>query len=306
VPYAGLSGSVSAQGESRGAVPFAVGDRIYCGGYISDEKPNGDIRIVGNPRQVSVQYLTNGDRAFINKGQDAGIQVGDKYQVIRPLGSFYHPFKNLKHRFLSTDKRGDKIGYYTEEVGFARVLAVQEKTSTIEFTEACSDIHLGDALVKFEKPVPPEQKPFKPLDTLSLANGKLTGQIIFARGSREQLGASDVVAIDLGQKAGVKVGDYFTIYRPVDSEHITKFRDDEVASNHIEGGSDRFRGNDRSILYPSIKREKIEKQYPPKKVFPRTVVGELVVTRVEGNTASAVITRTQGGEAFLGDNVELQ
>ena len=44
----------------------------------------------------------------------------------------------------------------------------------------------------------------------------------------------------------------------------------------------------------------------PGKVLPRTIVGELVITRVEGNTATAIVTRTQSGEAYVGDNIELQ
>jgi hypothetical protein len=52
-----------------------------------------------------------------------------------------------------------------------------------------------------------------------------------------------------------------------------------------------------SVKTPSIKRNRPE--------VPRKVVGELVVTRVEGRTATAVVTRV-AQEIHTGDAVEVQ
>lgn len=292
--------TTSAQEGSKPA-PIASGDRVYCAGFISDTKISYDTRIVGSPREDEGSFMYRGSRAFMNKGQGDGIQVGDTYQVIRPRGPFHHPFKNVK----SLSQKGELLGYFAEEVGFAKVVGVHEKTSSIQITESCGEIRLGDALVKYEKPQLPEQRAFTPLDPLAPSSGKSKGQIVTARGSREFLSASDVVIIDLGQKAGVNVGDYLTIFRENSSESIKRFRDDEVAFKNGQAGSERYRGNSYSINHPSIQKEKIRAEYP-NSTLPRTVVGELVVTRVEGNTAVAIIVRTQGGEVFVGDNVELQ
>ncbi len=296
---------VSAQEGGSKPVPVAVGDRIYCAGFISDTKINYDVRVIGSEKENERAFMVNGARVYMNKGKGDGIQIGDTYQIIRPRGPFYHPFKNAKVRFPSFEKRGELLGYFTEEVGFAKVVGLQDKTSTLEIVEACTEARLGDALIKYEKPQAPELKPYAKLDPLALPNGKTTGQIVTARAAREFLSVSDVVILDVGQKTGVKVGDYFTIFRENGSEAVKNFRDDEVAYKNGEGGSERYRGNKLSINHPSIQKEKIRKQYP-NKVLPRTLVGELVVTRVEGNTAVAVITRTQGGEVFVGDNVELE
>lgn len=291
---------VSAQEGSKPA-PIATGDKVYCAGFISDTKISYDTRIIGNPKEDEISFLYKGARAFMNKGQGDGIQVGDVYQILRPRGAFYHPFKNVN----SFSRRGELLGYFSEEVGFVKVIAVHEKTSTIQIVESCGEVRQGDALVKYEKPQLPDQRAYTPIDPLAPSSGKSTGQIVTARNAREVLSASDVVIIDLGQKAGVKVGDYFTIFRTNGSEPIKKIRDDEVAFKNGEGGSERYRGNSYSITHPSIQKEKIRAEYP-NSTLPRTVVGELVVTRVEGNTAVAIIVRTQGGEVFVGDNVELQ
>jgi hypothetical protein len=296
---------VSAQEGERRPIPIATGDRVYCAGFISDTKIAYDMRIIGSDREADRTIYTTGMRLFINKGRADGIQVGDSYQIIRPRGPFYHPFKNAKVSFPSFSRRGALLGYFTEEIGFVKVIALQEKTASIEVTEACSEVRFGDALVKYEKPQLPELKAYAPIDPLAPANDKTKGQIVGAKGTREFLSLSDIVILDVGQKAGIKVGDYFTIFRENGSEAIEKFRDDEVAFKNSEGGSDRYRGNSLSIEHPSIQKEKIRKEHP-NKTLPRTVVGELVVTRVEGNTAMAIITRNQGGEIFVGDNIEQQ
>lgn len=292
-------------GESRASNPIAVGDKVVFAGFISENQISNDVRIVGAEDEAFQQFLYRGERVYMNKGASKGAQVGELYSVIRPQGAFYHPFKNAYVRFPSFERRGDKLGFFNDEVGVARVIAVQSNTATLELVETYSLVRVGDVLQPYQKRGLPEQRAFKTLDPLAPPTGKTTGQIVLARTGREHLTSSDVVFIDLGDKAGVKIGDYFTIFRGQGSENINNFRDDETTPKRIENGSDRFRGGTYSILYPAKQKEQIDKEYPGK-VLPRTIVGELVVTRVEGTTAVAVITRTQGGEVLLGDQIELQ
>lgn len=294
---------VSAQEGTRGG-SVATGDRVYCGGFVSDSPVSGDIRIIGYPQQEERNFLGNGDYAYINRGSSQNIQVGETYQIVRPHGPFYHPFKNLKRHLPVFEKRGPLLGYFTDEIGFLKVIAVQEKTATVQITESCGESRLGDALIKYEKPSLPDVKGFTPINVLLQPNGKTTGQIVSARNNREFLSAADVVILDVGQKAGIKVGDYMTIFRATGSESVNNFRDDETAPKRTEM-SDRYRGNDTSMIYPSVKKEVIRKQYPSSQL-PRTIVGEMVITRVEGNTAVGIITRTQSTEVYVGDSVELQ
>jgi hypothetical protein len=290
-------------GEAHTPTPVAVGDRIYCAGFVSEQPIQADTRIVGSLNEVREYFLVNNAHVYMNKGKAQGVQVGEIYHIVRPVGPFYHPFKNRS--YTKSLSHGQKLGYMNEEYGFARVIAVQDNTATLEITEACAEARLGDALVKYDKPQIPEQRAFTPLDPLSVPTGKTTGQIIYARHDHEQLTASDVVILDIGEKAGVKVGDYFTIFREQGSDGINTYRDDETAPKRSNSDSDRFHGNPYSILHPSINKEVLTKKYPGK-VLPRTVVGELVVTRVEGTTATAIITRTQNGEVYVGDHAELQ
>ncbi|MEW6731550.1 MAG: hypothetical protein AB1489_09510 [Acidobacteriota bacterium] len=300
---------VAAQGGEglRTSTPIAVGEKVFCAGFVSETKVNPELRIIGALNGTKRIMLVRGERAYINQGSPQGIQVGQIFQIIRPLGTFRHPYKTSLH-FPTFTRRGEQLGYYVEEMGFARVVAVQDKTSTIEITESCSDIRLGDALVPYQKPDLPDQRPFVPLDQFAAPTGKTSGQIIYARSSREQLSNSDVVFIDIGQKAGVRVGDYFTIFREYDTDGVLlRYRDEELSQLRVNAGSDRYRGSEFSIIRASEgqRPQDINKQYP-RSYYPRKVVGELVVTRVEGNTATAVIVRSQSGEITVGDKVELQ
>jgi hypothetical protein len=299
--------SVAAQSpeEGRGPIPIAIGDRVKYAGFISEAPISTDMRIVGALNETTRYLLARGERVFMNRGSAQGVQVGEIYQVLRPRGVFYHPFKNTKLHFPTLTRRGEKLGYYNEEVALARVLTVQEKNSTLELVETYNEVRIGDVLLPYQKRDMPDQRQVTHLDPLAPPTGKTTGQIIFARATREQLASSDVVIVDLGQKAGVKVGDYFTIFREQGSDAINNFRDDEVSLKYVDGGSERWRGDGKSIVHPAIQKEKIDKLYPGKD-FPRTIVGELVITRVEGTTATAVITRIQSGEAYVGDQIELQ
>jgi hypothetical protein len=298
--------SAAAQEGGAQPIPIASGDKVRYAGFVSEAPVSTDMRIVGSVNEAFRKLLIPGERVFINRGSSQGVQVGEVYQIVRPRGAFYHPFKNARLHFPSFSRRGDRLGYYNEEVGLARVLAIQESTSTLEITEVFTDVRFGDVLLPYQKRDLPEQKAYSPIDPLAAPTGKTTGQIVLARSTREQLVSQDIVIIDLGEKSGVKIGDYFTIFREQGSDSLNNnIREDEITFRNVDGGSERFRGDSKSIVHPNIQKDKIDKLYPGK-VLPRTVVGELVVTRVEGTTATAIITRVQSGEAYLGDFVELQ
>jgi hypothetical protein len=129
----------------------------------------------------------------------------------------------------------------------------------------------------------------------------LAGQL-----GREQLVRNDVVYINLGADNGIKVGDYLTIYRPLASEPITRFRDDKIGQSRNNGfSSDRFGTRDNSSLASSQKGYPQVAERIPRSELPRTLVGEIVIIRTEANTSVGVITRTTR-EAVIGDRVELQ
>lgn len=287
-----MSFTVSAQ-EVGKVNSIAKADAVYYGAYVSENPVASDTQVVAAVLEPLRRHYTRGQVLYINKGQAQGVRVGDLYQTLRPLGVFKHPFKKTK------------LGYYNEQTGFIRIISVQENTATAEVYETYGGVMLGDVVIPFQKMTLPDQRPYGKFDPLAIPTGKTSGQIVWANGSRENLTRGDVVIVDIGQQAGVKLGDYFTIWREQGSDGILNYADFEIGPKHSQGGSIRYRGSEFAINYPVEGRDKLKKRYPGK-VMPRTNVGELVIVRVEGTTATGVILRTQGGEAVVGDHIELQ
>jgi hypothetical protein len=112
----------------------------------------------------------------------------------------------------------------------------------------------------------------------------------------------------------LKAGDYLTVFRPEGHGTFVKYGDEIVANTRAGYQSDELKGGDFSNQSqrvkdvdggkggPPVKTSSIKRQRPP---VPREVVGEIVVTRVEGRTAVAVVTRVVR-EIHTGDAVELQ
>lgn len=287
-----MSFTASAQ-EVSTVNSIAKADAVYYGAYVSENPVASDTQVVAAVLEPFRRHYTKGQVLYINKGQAQGVRVGDLYQTLRPLGVFKHPFKKTR------------LGYYNEQTGVIRITAVQENTATAEVYESYEGVMLGDVVIPFQKMAMPDQRPYGKFDPLAIPTGKTSGQIVWAKGSRENLSRGDVVIVDIGEQAGVKLGDYFTIWREQGSDAMLNYADFEIGPKRSLGGSNRYRGSEFAINYPVEGRDKLKRRYPSKSM-PRTNVGEMVILRVEGTTATGVILRTQGGEVVVGDQVELQ
>jgi hypothetical protein len=276
-------------------VPNTVAARtdVYCTGYITESTIWPDIHIVGAERENFKNSYGQGDIVFIDKGREQGVRPGQSYYVIRPLGRMTHPFTKKK------------MGVYVREVGLIRVIQVNDKTSTAEVTISCDLIELGDSLRLYEEKVAPAPRMNQPLPLHGEESGDINGQIILSRHNREFLGANDIVFIDLGDRQGVKEGDYFTIFHKINDkwENITRYPHDKIYEKYSDNyQSDHWRGGKYSnqSLAKDKDRDKVLKDRPK---IPRKVLGEIVILRVEKGTAVGLVTRTVG-EVNIGDHVE--
>ena len=260
-------------------------------GYIAEETPRVDMQIVGAEEESIHKWFSPGAIVYIDKGREGGVLPGAVYQIIRPMGPFKHPF---------TQK---KMGFFVRELGFLRVIDVQDKISVAQITEANDTITYGDLLRPYKEYVAPQPRNSQPLARYGVGSGGIKGQIILSRGYFEYLGTNQIVFIDLGEKQGVKPGDYFSIFRqPGKEESMATFNDDDpVVKSNSGYESDKYRGGVYSNDSSRVPQEKVWKNRP---AMPRKVVGELMVLRVEKGTAIGVITsNTQ--EIHVGDHIEL-
>ncbi len=272
--------------------PITKRTDIYCTGYITESTNWPDSMVIGGEKENFQYSFSQGDVVFINKGREEGVRSGAVYYIIRPLGKLKHPFDKKK-----------KLGTFVREVGMLRIIQVNEETSTAEVTVSCDLIEMGDLLKPYEEKLAPEPREGQPLSQHGEGSGDISGQIVLARSGREMVATNDIVYIDLGERKGVKEGDYFTIYHKITTkrENIGKMPNDKIDLWRSQGyESDHWRGGDFSNQSVAKERQKILNDRPK---IPRKVLGEMIVLKVEKGTAVALITRSVS-EINIGDRIE--
>jgi hypothetical protein len=290
--------------DKRLPASIAHKSEVVCGGFIEQNPAAAQGQIVGAEQERERQAFVQGDLVFIDAGAQAGVKVGQEFSVVRPRGRFSSKFSH----------KSGSLGVYTQEVGVLRVVRVRDRVSVAEVTLSCGELLLGDLLRPAQRSDMPAGRSEEILDHFAEPSGKQTGRIVLARDGRETLTRDEVVFIDLGAEDNIKVGDYLTVFRPKghgtlveNSDEITANSRDGYESDELRGGSfsnqsQRVKDVDGSKRGKTVKSPSIKNRRPP---VPRLVVGEVVVLRVEGRSATAIITRATR-EVHTGDAVELQ
>lgn len=290
--------------EARRPAPAARASEFACGGFIEQTPQAAAGQIVGAEQERERNNFVVGELVFIDAGAQSGVRVGQEFTVVRPRGQFRSKFS----------RKAGALGVYTQEVGLLRVVRVRDRVSVAEVWTACSDLLVGDLLRPAQERPAPQARPETALDRFAEPTSKQTGRLVLARDGREMVSRDDVVFVDLGAEDGVKVGDYLTVFRPDEQGEPVKLRDEQAANARRGFESEAFRGGrysnqaqrvkdvagsefDETVKTPAVKRTR--------PAVPRKVVGELVVLRVEGRTATAVVTRVSQ-EIHTGDAVEVQ
>ena len=291
--------------EARRPAPAARASETACGGIIEQAPLVPAGQIIGAEQETERHNFGEGDVIFINTGAQLGWRQGQEFIVVRPRGRFRSKFS----------RKGGPLGVYTQEVGRVRVLRVRDRVSVALVTVACTDLLLGDQLRAAEERAVPRARSEETLDRFAEPTGKQTGRIVLARDGREMVSRDDIVFVDLGAEDGLKVGDYLTVFRPQGHGTPVEYPAETAANAHNGFESHVFRGGvfsnqtqrvkddvGGSMHSETVKTPEIKRHRP---AVPRKVVGEIVVLRVEGRTATAVVTRV-AQEIHTGDAVEVQ
>ena len=120
-------------------------------------------------------------------------QAADEYRVFRPGRTFVDPVSD------------ESLGFEAKHVGNARILRAGDP-SRLTLLDAYQDVGVRDRLRLISKK---EALPF--FYPKALDNPKLRGVILETENEATELGALSVVALNLGEREGVKPGDVFRI-----------------------------------------------------------------------------------------------
>ena len=252
---------------------------VYCSGFVRDNKVPEDLYIISGEASSSKIIFTQPDLVYINEGSEKGVNVGDRFLVVRRE---VDPAKS--EWFKGQFKLRDNMGLLYRDLGQLRVVNVQPKVSVAQVVFSCASMERGDLVRPFEpRPTPPLKT--GPFEHFAPVSGKPSGQIVAAVDYAQTPAQNYTMYVNLGAANGLKVGDYVRIFRYqgelIETVPVTKNSQNEVT------------GFGRSPVH-----------YEPKDL-PREVLGEGVVLNASRNAATVMVTFVSA-EVFAGDHVEIE
>lgn len=253
---------------------------MYCSGLISDKAIQGDSYVISGENSRYKTSFAPGDNIFINQGAERGVKIGDEFEVVRPVSDMMAALVWFKYQTALTRAMGTRYA----DIGRLRVVHVDAKTSTAEMDLACSTIQRGDIVRAFVARPAPQYHNAK-FDVFAPPSGKKTAMVVTARDYAVLAGPGRIIYINLGSAQGVRVGDYFRVFRYQGTHIETDYQVRDTAYKAYGFGSApaTYQWNN----------------------LPRQNLGEGIVLRTGTNSATVLLT-TARWEIYLGDYVELE
>jgi len=275
----------AAQTQTRPTTPST--GQVYCSGVVTNESVPRDAYVVTGEQSNYKATFDEGEYVYINKGSSQGVRAGDELMVIRPVeDSIKVDWTKWQTAILH------KMGTVWEDEGRIKVVVAQSDTSIGQVDHACAYLQRGDVVLPFTARAVPQLKLEDNFDRFAPANGKPLAMVITGKKFQQQSGKNDIVYVNLGTDQGVKVGDYFRIFRYQGTEHETAYQPPRYAFD-VEG-----------VLGPTYGFGRASSKYNWSNV-PREDLGEGIVLRTGPNSATVLITFALR-EVFSGDYVELE
>jgi len=287
-----IAAAWSAQGAPQGSpvLPQPDYNMINCSGFVTDQKVPEETRLISGEQSNLKITFTYGDYVYINRGQDKGVRVGDRYFVVRPnanqVGVETVWFKSTDVPWFKWQEKLMKaMGTPYIDAGQVRVVTVQPKVSIAQVNFSCDYIQRGDILLPYQdRPAPPFKDPGA-FDHFAPVSGKPVAMVVSGKDLTDVYGKNSTVYVNLGASQGVKVGDYYRIFRYQGShaETVPQTKGYQYTMYGFGSAPARYEWND----------------------LPREILGEGIVFNVSHNSSTMMITYTTG-EVYAGDYVEIE
>jgi hypothetical protein len=253
---------------------------VYCSGFVTDQKVPDATRVVSG-EQTNVKILfSRGEIVTINRGQDKGVRVGDRYSIVRAEAD---PLE--VNWFKWQAKLMKAMGTHYLDAGQIRIVNVQAKTSSAEVTLSCDYMQRGDIALPFQERPSPTFKDASTFDHFAPISGKPVAMVVQSKDYQQSAGQGNTVFVNLGTEKGVKVGDYFRVFRYQGSlsELVAQTKDFQDRLYGFGSSPTRYRWND----------------------LPREVLGEGMVINVSRNSSTVFLTFSSA-DIYAGDYVEVE
>jgi hypothetical protein len=272
-----VAGVATAQVPRRTTVDQTA---MYCAGAVTSDAVPQDSYVISGEQSVDKVAFVAGQLVYINRGSGQGVKVGDEYLVIRTVKD------ELKEPwFKGQDELLRAMGQTWADEGRLKVVHVGDKVSMAEVESTCDYIQRGDIILPFqERPAPPLKQNAEVVDPFAPAAGK-TGMIVISKYFGQASGTSSIVYVNIGASQGVKVGSYLRVFR-----------------NQGRGIATIYQNKDTEYKLFGFGSTPVAYEWPG---LPREILGEGIVLRVSGNTATLMLTAVRR-EIYQGDYVEVE
>jgi len=275
-----LMDSAPAQGQGSSASQQPGYSSIYCSGFVTDDKvPQNTYIISGEQSDTKIEFH-QGDYVYINKGSDGGVKEGDQFSVVRATADWLPvPWFKWQRKLLHA------MGIHYDDIGRVRVTTVQPKVSIAQVAFSCAYMQRDDIALPYQdRPAPPYKDSAK-VDYFVPMNGKPLAMVVVMHGFAQLGGAGSQVYVNLGSAQGVKVGDYFRVFRYQGSSLDTAPQTSGYQDMLYGFGSTPVRYGWRDL--------------------PRQILGEGIVLNVSRNASTVLLTNSRM-DIYAGDYVELE
>ena len=270
----------SAQNQPQAVPPQTDYTAVNCSGFVTEQKVPDGIQLISGEQSNYKITFGRGDMVYINRGQDKGVRVGDRFSVVRPNTDFVDV-----QWFKWQSKLMKAMGTAYADEGQVRVVNVQPKISIAEVTFSCGYMQRGDILQPYQDRPEPPFKDSATFDHFAPVSGKPVAMVVTGTAFTQLFGKNQSIYVNLGTKQGVKVGDYFRIFRYQGSmaETVPQTRGYQYTTYGFGGAPARYEWND----------------------LPREVLGEGIVINVSNNSSTVFVTYSSI-EIYAGDYVEIE
>jgi hypothetical protein len=252
---------------------------VNCSGFVSDNVST-DIRVISGEQSNLKITFTRGDYVYINRGRDKGVQVGDRFSVVRPTSD------PLDVQWFKWQQKLIKaMGQLYADTGQVRVVNVQPNVSIAQIDFSCGYMERGDIVRPYvERPSPPF-KDASAFDHFAPVNGKRVAMVVAGIDNTEMYGKNTTVYVNLGSNQSVRIGDYFRIFR-------------------YEGTLAETAPQSKNYQYELYGFGSAHAKYTWKDL-PREIIGEGIVIN-EGPNGSTMLITYSSLPVYAGDYVELE
>jgi hypothetical protein len=277
----GLCLAASGFAKAQDAAPATpTQEELYCSGVISDKPvPNNLYVITGEDSSYKTTFQ-QGDTIYINAGGEQGVRIGDLFDIVRPVTDPMSETPWFKYQAMLSKAMGTRYA----DIGRLRVVHVDAKTSTTALVFGCDMVQRGD-IVRATAARPAPQFRNTKLDIYAPPSGKKIAMVVSSRDYNSLAASGNIVYVNLGEGQGVKIGDYFRVFRYQGSRLETMYSVKDTAFKAYGFGSTpvAYEWND----------------------IPRQIVGEGIVLRTGTNSSTVLLTKSRG-PIYTGDYVEVE